>query len=453
MAKLLELWRGGGAARPTLRWRLLQRAADTHLIGRLLDPACPYGPFTKMYRHLPALPGFVTARLGTEPALGPRTLAIPELPAALRTGPGTPIDEVAATSAFNEQPVQNWNRVHPEAVAYLFRKWWLLVLLSARGMSSALHLVGTVQVTTPRAGIAKVGAAELTKAVKARGREIGLSSVGIAMYDPNYVYDEFLTESDGDRVVVCVLEQSWAATQTAPSLRSERSVFNTYSRIIPLADELADYLRSLGYTARAGDPLGRVLTIPYAVKAGIGQLGLNGQLLTPFAGSRCRLVAITTNAPLVADTPVDYGIPAICDACKVCVRRCPSGAIVSKREMHRGVHKAKIKTERCLPMVVLANGCAVCMKVCPVQRYGLPDVIAEYRRSGHILGKDTDELEGYTWPIDGIHYGPGDKPKHAVTEPFLQPRGLVFDPERRQPPLPQTGELEALNQGLKDGAT
>jgi epoxyqueuosine reductase len=46
--------------------------------------------------------------------------------------------------------------------------------------------------------------------------------------------------------------------------------------------------------------------IAYAVAAGLGQLGLNGQLLSPYAGSRCRLNVLTTNAPLVceaADAP------------------------------------------------------------------------------------------------------------------------------------------------------
>ena len=69
---------------------------------------------------------------------------------------------------------------------------------------------------------------------------------------------------------------------------------------------------------------------------GLGQLGLNGQLLTPFVGSRCRLLLITTDAPLDFDAPVDFGIPAICDSCRVCVVRCPAGAIPARRETGAG---------------------------------------------------------------------------------------------------------------------
>jgi len=119
---------------------------------------------------------------------------------------------------------------------------------------------------------------------------------------------------------------------------------------------------------------------------------------------------IQTNAPLDFDKPADYGIPKICDACKICVRRCPPGAISSRRQMYRGVEKAKIKLTRCWPTTVQAHGCAICTKVCPVQKYGLTPVIDEYKKSGRILGKDTDHLEGYDW-IDGRRYSVGQRPK------------------------------------------
>lgn len=42
-------------------------------------------------------------------------------------------------------------------------------------------------------------------------------------------------------------------------------------------------------------------------------------------------------------------------------------------------------------------------------RNGLPAVLEEYQRSGRILGKDTDDLEGFDWLLDGRHYGPGER--------------------------------------------
>jgi epoxyqueuosine reductase len=87
-------------------------------------------------------------------------------------------------------------------------------------------------------------------------------------------------------------------------------------------------------------------------------------------GSRCRLNVLTTNAPLVCDEPVDYGIEGVCDRCQICVRRCPVGAIPNHRSEHRGIVKAKLNTKRCLPLMMQTSGCSICMKACPVQRYG-----------------------------------------------------------------------------------
>ena len=132
------------------------------------------------------------------------------------------------------------------------------------------------------------------------------------------------------------------------------------------------------------------------------------------------------------DEPVDYGLEGVCDRCQACVRRCPVGAIPGRRREHRGVVKAKLNTKRCLPIVTQAAGCSVCMKVCPVQAYGLPAVLEEYERSGEILGTHTDALEGYDWTLDGRHYGPGETPR--VPDEVVRPEGYAFDPDRADPP-------------------
>jgi epoxyqueuosine reductase len=258
--------------------------------------------------------------------------------------------------------------------------------------------------------------------------------VGFAAYDPKYTFvgtPGATGEVREGTVIVCMLEQDWEATQLSPSVRSERSVMKTYLRLARKTRALADFLHDRGIEAEMYGP-DRLAAIPYAVQAGLGQLGLNGQLLTPKAGSRSRVFLLTTNAALVHDEPVDFGIHAICDECQLCVKRCPPGAIPKKRASHRGVIKAKIKPDRCLPVLAQAHGCAVCMKVCPVQRYGLEAVTTHLCETGKILGKGTDELEGYSW-IDGRHYGPGQKPR--LTREFMRPLGIVIDPNRKEPPV------------------
>jgi ferredoxin len=232
-------------------------------------------------------------------------------------------------------------------------------------------------------------------------------------------------------VVVYLLEQDWALTQSIPSSACERGVMRTYSGNAERGAKLTEFLHAQGIRAELHALAGPLVNIHFAVEAGLGQLGLNGQLLTPHAGSRCRIAVITTNATLEHGGPVDYGIHKICDACQVCVKRCPPGAIPNRRQDHRGVKKAKIKPERCLPVVAQAHGCAICMKVCPIQRYGLERVTTHYLETGTVLGKGTDELEGYDW-IDGRHYGPQARPR--LTKEFLTPMGISIDPNRTDPP-------------------
>jgi ferredoxin len=310
----------------------------------------------------------------------------------------------------------------------LRRHQWLLDLFTIPRRNREIQLVERVKRQTPAAR-AEVDSAELTRLVKARAAEIGLSAVGFTKRDPLMTYQPYQAKTpEGDTVIVCMAEQHYAATQTIPSFHAELAHYDTYMKMFPAV--LASYIRELGYVANVYGEHG--MNIAYAVQAGLGQLGLNGLLLSPFAGPRVRLHMILTNAPLMHDSPVDYGVPALCDRCKSCVRNCPSGAIRSTRDWHRGVYKAKIKTERCIPLVVQAHGCGVCMKVCPAQRYGLPAMIDEFKRSGEILGKGTDELEGYVWPFDGQYYGPGKKPPEAHTDKVLHPPGFVFDPNRTQ---------------------
>jgi epoxyqueuosine reductase len=272
---------------------------------------------------------------------------------------------------------------------------------------------------------------ELSARIRSEAQRLGISDVGFAQADSKYTFAEFQDPGDAN-IIVCVLEQDWAATQTAPSSRSERAAFRAYGQLAGKVGELAKFVKELGYDARPNEFLsGEAVAINYAVEAGLGQLGLNGQLLTPNAGSRCRLGLITTAAPVKLGRPADLGIPGICNRCRVCVRRCPVGAIPAARREKRGVVKAAIKPERCFPIVAQAHGCAICMKVCPIQRYGLPRVIEHFERTGEILGKSTDELEGYTWPLDGRYYGPDRTPPASAS--LLNPPGWAFDRNRNGP--------------------
>ena len=254
--------------------------------------------------------------------------------------------------------------------------------------------------------------AELTAALKAKAAELGISAVGIARHDPRYTFAQFAGRNVGDRVVVCILEQNYDSTQLIPSERSERAALATYGQLEDRLVELSGWLQERGYRARPEDYIGESMFIHYAVAAGLGQLGVNGQLLTPQAGSRCRINVLTTDAPLEFDAPVDYGIEGVCDRCQACVRRCPVGAIPAGRKEHRGVVKAKLNTKRCLPVVTQAAGCSVCMKVCPVQMYGLHRRARALRAApGRSRACTPTSSRGSTGRSTAGTTAPGEKPR------------------------------------------
>jgi ferredoxin len=358
-----------------------------------------------------------------------------DVPPALLRYPGTKVDGEAEEQAFRKAPLYYLFTLHPENLHLIFRYGWDWVLPTLPGR---LRMQRRLERTAERpAGQVTIerNQAHLGELIRAEARKLGISAVGFAPFDEKYVFAGAAQPSVGS-VVVCLLEQDWAKTQSIPSSRCEREAMLTYQSLSRRTAKLASFIQQQGYAAVAHGPTGDLASIPFAVQAGLGQLGMNGQLLTPHAGSRCRIMLITTDAELENDTPVDFGIPAICDECQICARRCPSGAIPTRRIEYRGIVKHKIKPERCLPILMQEHGCAVCMKVCPVQRYGLPAVIDEFRKSGEILGRGSDELEGY--PFRGRSYGPDEHPR--VDFDLLHPSG--WTPMDRGRTAPPAGELK-----------
>ena len=359
-------------------------------------------------------------------------------PADLRTVPGIWRDPAAEQAAFERQPLHAFFQVHVEAEHDLWHHGWEYLLPTAPRYMRSLARKREVQRANARlngdraAQVRVLPPAELSRLVREEARRLGLSEIGFAPYDPKYAWAEYAPQHETGSVIVCVYEQDYENSNTAPSARAERAAFFAYGELIQRAAALAAFVQGLGGRAQPHDAIGEALVIPYALRAGLGQLGLNGQLLTPAAGSRVRMSLITTNVEFEHDEPRDFGVHRICDACHVCIRRCPVGAIPQRRAEHRGITKVKIKTERCFPVVARVEGCAVCMKTCPVQKYGLDRVVEHYEHTGAILGKDSDELEGYRWPLDGRYYGAGEKP--PIDESVIRPEGWIFDGTRTEPP-------------------
>ncbi len=265
---------------------------------------------------------------------------------------------------------------------------------------------------------------DVTEKIRLKARQLGYGEVGFTRFDHRYVYQSMKkhVRSDLPYAICLALEQDYEATQAIPSLEAEAAQGEAYERQGRLVMELAEYILSLGYRVQVSGPTWQFgPMIPMFVEAGLGQLGANGQLLSPHFGSRARLQIVLTNARVTCDRPVDYGIHNYCQLCQVCTLRCPGRAITAEKVWFRGVEKNKLIFKRCRPVMARYAGCGICMKVCPIQRYGMKAVMEHYVATGEVLGKGTDNLEGYTLPDKG-YFPPGKLP-HFSTEFFEMPLG------------------------------
>jgi ferredoxin len=301
-----------------------------------------------------------------------------------------------------------------------------------------------------------VAGKNVTEDIRLKARELGFGEVGFTKYDRRHTYISKRRWAKFEHAICLALEQDYVQTQSLPSMDAEFAHFGTYEIEGAIALDLADYIRSLGYHAQVHSPNDNsAVYIPMFVAAGLGQLGANGQLLSPHFGSRARLAIITTDAPITYDQPIDYGIHQFCQVCQVCVNRCPGRAIVNEKVWWRGVEKNKLIYERCRPVMARYDGCAVCMKTCPIQRFGMKEVMEHYVATGEVLGKGTHLLEGYTF-LERGYYGPGELPQfgrsffeipHGRNEDWLFEQ---FKEKLSKEGVPSQEDLLSFAQEVKD---
>jgi reductive dehalogenase len=135
-----------------------------------------------------------------------------------------------------------------------------------------------------------------------------------------------------------------------------------------VAIQLAQYIRLLGYSARAHHLNNyQVLCVPVAVDCGLGELSRAGYLLTKEFGLGLRLAVVTTDMPLAHDAPIDIGVQSYCNSCRICAEACPIGAIpLGDKVEFNGMRKWKLDEEKCYRYWQAAGtDCGLCMVFCP----------------------------------------------------------------------------------------
>ena len=176
-------------------------------------------------------------------------------------------------------------------------------------------------------------------------------------------------------------EQAWRSTPRSRRkwVTSAREVMKVYADVQAGAAELARWIRSEGFAARAygGAPGSDINMLRAALEAGLGELGKHGSIINAKHGSIVRFAVVLTDMPLPVDAPADFGADDFCARCRLCERACPPNAISSDKLLVRGAEKWYVNFDACVAYFNDTSGCGVCIAVCPWSRPGVAETLHE----------------------------------------------------------------------------
>lgn len=226
--------------------------------------------------------------------------------------------------------------------------------------------------------------AELTSEdIKRYARKLGADLVGIASIE---TFKDALDEQKPVRylpetrslISIGVKIQDSILDNLPITRRGYMATYTTVNeKLNHIAFGLARFLENRGYKAvhyPAAKPYNEKLIIGdishrhVALKAGLGEIGYSGLLLTPQYGPRIRFNTVITDAILKPDLP--YRGSKLCKYpnCNKCVEICPPKAQAStKIEYIHPIGRVfdKLKCKRYMDETLKGLVCGMCVKVCP----------------------------------------------------------------------------------------
>ena len=219
--------------------------------------------------------------------------------------------------------------------------------------------------------------------IKAFARLLGADLVGTGPLKQEWVYSVVgrhfnlpgflpmgtpINLSHHPNAIAVGVRMDYQLTQGAPYFPVQLATARGYSIICWIAVQMANYIRRMGYSARAHH-LGnyQVMVVPVAIDCGLGELSRAGIMLNKEFGLAVRTAVITTDMPLIYDQPVDIGVQSFCEQCRICADNCPVGAISKgEKEVHNGIKRWKLNGDRCYQYWhKIGTNCGICMARCP----------------------------------------------------------------------------------------
>ena len=175
------------------------------------------------------------------------------------------------------------------------------------------------------------------------------------------------------------------------------------------------FIKGLGYDAFDLQVIAPA--IPYAVSAGLGELGRMNRMVNPIFGGNVRIGVVLTDLPLAVDKPIDFGLQKFCEKCKKCATSCPAKALSEADQPYwetadpRQLPGKKTYFENNRACVTWQSHkdvyCSTCMAVCPWSKrdktllHELAHIAASQLPGLGKLWVTLDDLLGYGRITDG----------------------------------------------------
>jgi ferredoxin len=254
--------------------------------------------------------------------------------------------------------------------------------------------------------------AGITKFLKTWAQKLGAVSVGVTGLRDHHLYSHVGRGPDFGKpvelphrfAIAFTVEMSKEMIYSAPLGPTVMESAQQYLAAGTIAIQMADFIRRLGYPARAHIDGNYCVVCPLVARdAGLGEIGRMGLLMTPELGPRVRVAVVTTDLPLVEeDRRYDSTVFDFCRICKKCADVCPPRAISFEEPAEiDGVARWQINQEQCYTFwCTVGTDCARCVRACP---YSHPDnVLHNVVRAGV---RNSALFRRFALRMDDFFYG------------------------------------------------
>lgn len=259
---------------------------------------------------------------------------------------------------------------------------------------------------------------EMSSFLKTWGKKLGALDIGFCELKDYHLYshrgrgEEYgnAVHNSHSHAIAFTVEMNEEMVQAAPQASIVMESAQQYLDSGRIAIQIAEFLRHLGYSARAHIDGNYQVVCPLVARdAGLGEIGRMGLLMTPKHGPRVRLGVVTTEFPLSTKDrkKLNYMLD-FCLRCKKCAEVCPSKSISSEDpKLIYGIKRWQINSESCFTYWSKAGtDCGRCMAVCP---YSHPDNLLHNAIRFGI--KYSSLFRRIAAPLDDFFYGRKPRPK------------------------------------------